>query len=47
MIIICRAWIYSLLVINLTSYQLLILINNNKMSDKQSVYILLIYEYSQ
>ena len=37
---------YLLLVINLTSYQLLTLINNNELSNKQSMHILLIHEYS-
>ena len=47
MIIIYRAWIYLLLVINLTSCQLLTLINSDKLSDEQSMYMLLIYKYSQ
>ena len=43
--IICRAQIYLLLIINLASYQLLTLIDSNKLSNKQSMHILLIHEY--
>ena len=47
MMIIHRAWMYLLLVINLASCQLLSLINNNELNNKWSVHMLLIYEYSQ
>ena len=47
MMIIHRAQMYSLLVINLASCQLLTLIDDDELSDEWSVHMLLIHEYSQ
>ena len=47
MMIICRAQMYLLLIINLAFHQLLTLINSSELNDKWSVHMLLIYKYSQ